>query len=130
MEPFGTHDNPQTQTARKSAHFISRIAVYVKNDGDRQLTFNPADTRKAKEFLQKEKSMTQEQRADALDYFHRDTAKKEISVACDECHSNHSVLNFKQLGFSDKTATNLKSLNIKGLVTKYKTFYFPDLFSN
>jgi len=129
-EPFGTYDSPQTQTARKSAHFLSRIAVYVKNDGDRQLTFNPADTRKAKEFLQQEKSLTQAQRADALDYFHRDTAKKEISVACDECHSFHSILDFKELGFSEKTATNLKSLNIKGLVTKYKTFYFPDLFSD
>ncbi len=97
-KPFGTYYNPKTQTAHKSAHFLSRIAVYVKNDGERQLTFNPADTRKAKEFLQKEKSLTQKQRADALDYFHRDTAKKEISVACDGCHSFHSILDFKQLG--------------------------------
>jgi len=129
-QPFGTYYNPKTQTAHKSAHFLSRIAVYVKNNGDKQLTFNPADTRKAQEFLLKEKSLTNDQRTDALDYFHRDIAKKEISVACDECHSFHSILNFKELGFSEKTATNLKSLNIKGLVTKYKTFYFPDLFQN
>jgi|GEM_PF-379175 len=129
-QPFGTYYNPKTQTAHKSEHFLSRIAVYVKNDGERQLTFNPADTRKAKEFLLKEKNLTNDQRTDALNYFHRDIAKKEISVACDECHSFHSILDFKQLGFSEKTATNLKSLNIKGLVTKYKTFYFPDLFEN
>jgi hypothetical protein len=129
-KPFGTYYNPKTQTAHKSAHFLSRIAVYVKNDGKRQLTFNPEDTRKAKEFLQKEKSLTEDQKAEGLKYFHRDIAKKEISVACEECHSSHSILDFKQLGFSEKTATNLKSLNIKGLVTKYKTFYFPDLFEN
>ncbi len=127
-KPFGTHYNPKTQTAHKSEHFLSRIAVYVKNNGKRQLTFNPADTRQANEFLLKEKYLTAEQRADGLNYFHRDIAKKEISVACDECHSFHSVLDFKQLGFSDKMAGNLKSLNIKGLVTKYKTFYFPELF--
>ena len=128
--PFGTYYNPKTRTAHKSAHFLSRIAVYVKNDGKKQLTFNPEDTRKAKEFLKKEKNLTKAQRAADLNYFHRDIAKKEISVACEECHSSHSILNFKQLGFSAKTATNLKELNIKGLVTKYKTFYFPDLFEN
>jgi hypothetical protein len=129
-KPFGTYYNPRTQTAHKSEHFLSRIAVYVKNDGKRQLTFKHEDVRKAKEYLRKEKSLTDDQKAKALDYFHRNIAKKEISVACDECHSFHSVLDFKQLGFSDKMATNLKSLNIKGLVTKYKTFYFPDLFDN
>jgi len=128
--PFGTYYNPTTQTAHKSAHFLSRIAVYVKSNGEKQLTFNPEDTRKAQEFLLKEKNLTNDQRTDALDYFHRDIAKKEISVACDECHSFHSILDFKELGFSEKTATNLKSLNIKGLVTKYKTFYFPELFKN
>lgn len=129
-KPFGTYYNPRTQTAHKSEHFLSRIAVFVKNDGEKQLTFNPEDTRKAKEFLKKENSLTAEQKAKNLDYFHRNTAKKEISVACEECHSSHSILDFKQLGFSEKTANNLKSLNIKGLVTKYKTFYFPDLFEN
>jgi len=129
-KPFGTYYNPKTQTAHKSEHFLSRIAVFVKNDGERQLTFNPEDTRKAKEFMKNEKSLTQAQRDAKLEYFHRNTAKKEISVACEECHSSHSILDFKQLGFSEKTANNLKSLNIKGLVTKYKTFYFPDLFEN
>lgn len=129
-KPFGTYYNPRTQTAHKSAHFLSRIAVFVKNDGKKQLTFNPEDTRKAQAFLQKEKSLTAMQKEEGLKYFHRDIAKKEISVACDQCHSFHSILDFKQLGFSEKTATNLKELNIKGLVTKYKTFYFPDLFEN
>jgi hypothetical protein len=129
-KPFGTYYNPKTQTAHKSAHFLSRIAVFVKNDGKKQLTFNPEDTQKAKAFLQKEKNLTAGQKEEGLNYFHRDIAKKEISVACEECHSFHSILDFKQLGFSEKTATNLKELNIKGLVTKYKTFYFPDLFEN
>lgn len=129
-KPFGTYYNPKTQTAHKSEHFLSRIAVFVGNNGKRQLTFNSEDTHKAREFRLKEKYLTADQKAKGLNYFHRDIAKKEISVACDECHSSHSILDFKQLGFNDKTAGNLKGLNIKGLVTKYKTFYFPELFGN
>ena len=66
----------------------------------------------------------------ALAYFHQDVEKKEISVACDECHSSHSILNFSKLGFDQKKTSHLIYLNIKGLVTKYKTFYFPNLFGD
>jgi hypothetical protein len=62
-----------------------------------------------------------------MDYFHRHIAKKQISVACDECHSAHSILDFKQLGFDEIKIDHLITLDIKGLVTKYKTFYFPEL---
>ena len=59
--------------------------------------------------------------------FHRHIAKKEISVARDECHSKHSILDFRHLGFDPKKTHNLMMLNIKGLVTKYETFYFPQM---
>lgn len=129
-EPFGTYYNPKTAKAHKSLHFLSRIAVFVKDNGNRQLTFDSEDPRKASEFLLKEKILTADQKAESLNYFHRNTAKKQISVACDECHSSQSILDFQQLGFDDITTNHLISLNIKGLVTKYKTFYFPELFGN
>lgn len=129
-KPFGTYYNPKTKTAHKSEHFLSRIAVFSKSNGNRQLTFDQEDVRKAKEFLQNEETLTADQKTDVLNYFHRNTAKKQISVACDECHSSHSILDFRQLGFNEITAAHLKTLNIKGLVTKYKTFYFPDLFGD
>jgi hypothetical protein len=129
-QPFGTYYNPKTAKAHKSLHFLSRIAVFVKDSGNRQLTFDSEDPRKASEFLLKEKFLTAAQKAEGLNYFHRNTAKKQISVACDECHSSHSILDFQQLGFDDKTTNHLMGLNIKGLVTKYKTFYFPELFGN
>jgi hypothetical protein len=65
-KPFGTYYNPKTQTAHKSEHFLTRIAVFVGNNGKRQLTFNSEDTRKAKDFLRKEKYLTADQRADGL----------------------------------------------------------------
>jgi hypothetical protein len=63
-----------------------------------------------------------------LTYFHRNVDKKEISVACNECHAADSILNFKKLGFDEKKTKDLIYINIKGLVTKYKVFYFPKLF--
>lgn len=126
-EPFGTYFNPKTKTAHKSIHFISRIAIFIKNKGQKQLIINSGDTRKANEYHHTEKTLTAEQKTKSLAYFHRHIAKKEISVACDECHSAHSILDFKQLGFDQKKTDYLITLDIKGLVTKYKTFYFPKL---
>jgi hypothetical protein len=123
-EPFGTYYNPKKTKAQTSEHFISRIAVFVKDKG---LITDSEDIPKAKEFLQKEKNMSADQKAKALDFFHRHIAKKEISVACDECHSKHSILDFRHLGFDLKKTHNLMVLNIKGLVTKYETFYFPQM---
>jgi len=37
-------------------------------------------------------------------------------------------LDFKKLGFSKKRAVDLQELNIRGMMTKYKTFYLPNLF--
>jgi hypothetical protein len=126
-EPFGTFYNPKTAKTLTSEHFISRIAVFAKDDGHRELVIDSEDIRQAKEFVLTEKKLTADQKAKALDYFHRQTAKKEISVACDECHSSKSILNFRQLGFDEKTTNHLILLNIKGLVTKYETFYFPQV---
>jgi hypothetical protein len=123
-EPFGTFYNPKRSKTGTSEHFISRIAVFAK---DRGLLTDTEDIAKAKEFLSKEKNLGPDQRKKALDFFHRQVARKEISVACDECHSAHSILNFRQLGFNEKTINHLTLLNIKGLVTKYETFYFPQV---
>jgi hypothetical protein len=129
-QPFGTYYNPKTKRAHKSTHFISRIAIFIKDDGKRLLIINSEDTPKATEYMFRESNLKPDQKEKRLDYFHRDIAKKEISVACDECHSSHTILDFRKLGFDEKKTHNLIALNIKGLVTKYKTFYFPDLFGH
>jgi hypothetical protein len=128
--PFGTYYNPKTKRAQKPENFISRIAVFIKDNGKRQLIINSEDTRQATEYMFQERNLKPTQKEKRLNHFHRDIAKKEISVACDECHSSHTILDFRQLGFDEKKIHNLISLNIKGLVTKYKTFYFPDLFGH
>ncbi len=127
-QPFGARFNPKIGDASGSEHFISRIAVFSVGNGERKSMLNTWDTEKAKEYLAQEKQMAPDEKKARLDYFHRDIHKAEISVTCNECHSNDTILDFKALGFSDKTAHDLININIKGLVTKYKVFYLPDMF--
>jgi len=126
--PFGTFYNPHTKKARKSKYFISRITAFEPQNGKKRSLTNTWDTARAKAYVRKEKKLTPDEKEKELDYFHKDIEKKEISVACNECHSTKGILDFNKLGFDEKKTKDLIYLNIKGLVTKYKTFYLPNLF--
>ena len=109
-------------------HLISRIAIY-KVDGDKKVLFiNTQDNTKATEYLENEKNMGSSEKDKKMKFFHRDIAKKEISVACNDCHSPKGILDYRKLGFDENRVTDLQYMNIKGLVTKYETFYIPNLF--
>jgi hypothetical protein len=130
-EPFGTYYNPHTGKADKhDEHFISRIGAFTAKTGKKRSLMNTWDIGKANQFVLQEQGLTPAEKEKGLAYFHQDIERKEISVACDECHSSHSILNFRKLGFDEKKSKDLIYLNIKGMVTKYKTFYFPKLFAD
>jgi hypothetical protein len=123
-------EEDESEETHKTIYLISRIAVYKKTDGNKELLINTSDIEAAKEFLKNEENLKSEERQKKLNYFHRDIAKKEISVACNECHSPTGILDFRKLGFDEKKAQDLEYLNIKSLVTKYETFYLPNLFGH
>jgi hypothetical protein len=150
-EPYGTHEMkedgaPETSDSviskmlkilddtkepvepSKAKHFLSRIAVYRTDDGKNKLMINTEDNQKAGEFVKSENKLSKADREKDMIFFHRHIAKKEISVACNECHSPKGIMDFRKLGFSESKAKDLQYLNIKGLVTKYDTFYIPNLF--
>jgi hypothetical protein len=149
-EPYGKHKKQEIKEPRKTnniiakmlriqsedaeqrknniKHLISRIAVFKVENDKKTLFVNTQDNKTAVEFLDKEKRLTKEEKEKELNFFHKHIAKKEISIACNECHSADSMLDFRKLGFSEKKARDLRYLNIKSLVTKYETFYFPNLF--
>lgn len=154
-EPYGTHRKQETEEPiktkaivsrilkifseeisdeageiKKTAYQIARIAVFRTEKEKKALFINTTDNDKAREYLDKEKVLSPKEKEEQLNYFHRDIAKKEISVACDECHSSNGIMDFEQLGFSKNKSKDLQYLNIKGLVTKYDTFYFPNLFGH
>ncbi len=127
-KPFGSRFYPKTGITNKNDNFISRITVYSTDSGNQKLLTNTWDTKKARRYLSEEANMHADEKKRQLKYFHKDIDKKEISVACNECHSTKSILDYKKLGFDKKKTQDLIYLNVKGLVTKYKTFYFPKLF--
>ena len=128
-EPFGTYFNPHTNKAHKAdEHFISRIAVFSQEDDKKKALINVEDAAAAREFMANKKNMQPAIKKERLTYFHRDVEREKIAVACNECHSTDSILDFKKLGFDEKKTQHLIYINIKGLVTKYKVFYFPTLF--
>ncbi|MBI4825619.1 MAG: hypothetical protein HY807_04270 [Nitrospirae bacterium] len=127
-QPYGTYYNKDTGRTEENSGFISRIAVYHEENGEGRILFNKADIAKAKLFIKNEKAFSPEKKRKELDHFHKDIVKLEVSVACNECHSENSILDFKKLGFSATRVNDLKYLNIKSLVTKYDTFILPNLF--
>ena len=67
----------------------------------------------------KEKNLRQDEKAERLKYFHRDTARKEISAACNECHSEKGILDFQKLGFD-----NNKTKILNCVITKNGIYLF------
>jgi hypothetical protein len=128
-EPFGTYFNPRTNKALKTdEHFISRIAVFSLEGDKKKELIDLEDATGAREFMAVKNKLQPAVAKEKLTYFHRNVERKEISVACNECHSAGGILDFEKLGFDQKKTKDLKYINIKGLVTKYKVFYFPKLF--
>jgi len=128
-EPFGTYFNPRTNRAHKAdEHFISRIAVFSMDGGKKKELIDVEDAEDARKFMAVKNKLQPEVAKEKLRYFHRNVEKKEISVACNECHAANGILDFEKLGFDEKKTKDLVYINIKGLVTKYKVFYFPQLF--
>jgi hypothetical protein len=125
--PFGSYYNPKTGKAQSSGDVISRIVPFTTDKNGERLLMNTWDTEEAKKFSA-DKTFTPEEKKAALARFHADIDKKEVSVACESCHSANSILNFHELGFDEEKAENLITMDIKGLITKYKTFYMPKLF--
>ena len=127
---YGTRFYPQAVNIKELEHYLARITVLNLVKGEKQSRINTWDTHKAKKYQQKESSLSLEEKKNQMVYFHKDIAKKEISVACEECHSGNSILDFKELGFSELKTRELININLKGLVSKYKTFYLPQMFSD
>lgn len=123
---FGTSYDHETGQLVKVEDHISRIAPYIQKGGTLESTLHMQDAPLAKDFIKVRDRLTPEQREGVTKRFHVNIKPK--GHECKTCHSDKSVLKFKELGFSEKRTTDLEHLNITGLITKYTEFYLPDLF--
>lgn len=128
-KPFGSYFHPQAGKTMDPTRFITRIAVFDASAKGRRLLHHTGDRQKAREFNQRAHTADRHAAAQQMAYFHRDIHKKSISLACEECHTTHGgVLDFRKLGFDPVKTNKITLLNLKGLVTKYRTFYLPKIF--
>ena len=126
---YGTSYDPETESLSKGKDLIARIAPFVKLE--KADNFRPAilqqDAPMARDYMKVREKLSPEQREAVKNKFHENIKPK--GYDCKMCHSENSILDFKQLGFADNRALNLKELSVVGMLSEYKEFYIPELFS-
>jgi len=108
---------------------MARIAPFRKmnNTGKFQPEILQQDAPLARDYMRVRDKLSPEDRGVIKNKFHENVKPK--GHDCKECHSENSILNFKQLGFADNRALNLKQLSVVGMLSEYKEFYIPEFFS-
>ena len=98
--------------------------------GDEQRVYdNQAMQRYVKEFKAKVGTMVPAAKSAALKVIHRPVNKIEDAVKCNECHSPNladSYLPLKDIGYTDKRASQILGNEVAGMIDRYKEFYIPN----
>ncbi len=125
---FGTSYDPETGNIMEVDDLISRIAPYFKTGDATESAIQMQDAPLAQDYVKVRDKLTPEQRDGVKKKFHVNI--KPSGHECKTCHSKDSILDYKKLGFAENRIVDLEQLNVKGLITKYKNFYLPNLLEN
>ncbi len=79
----------------------------------------------ARDFVKVRDRLSPEQREGIKNKFHENIKPK--GHECIACHTPNSILDFKQLGFVENRAENLKKLVVVEMIQKYESWYLPEL---
>ena len=125
--PFGTDFNPETGFLIETDDYFSRIVPFLSETGSEKSLEVTEDDPVAQEFIRVQEQLRGPDKAAVKKSFHRLVAAK--GRFCTRCHTepDKSFIPFEELGFSQRRIGELTSLNIIGLVQKYKRFYMPNL---
>ena len=126
---FGTKYDGDTGFLESTDDLYSKIVPYLQEAGGEKLLEIRESDPVAVDFVQVQKQLHGQDRDLVKKSFHRNVSVK--GRFCTKCHTeeNQSYMPFRELGFSDRRVKELTSLNIIGLVQKYKKFYMPELLS-
>ena len=126
---YGTSYDPKTESLSRGKNLMARIAPFrrMNNTGNFQSEILQQDAPMARDYMRIRDKLSPEERGVITTKFHEKIKPK--GHDCKDCHSEKSILNFKQLGFSDNRAAHLKTLSVVGLISEYKEFYIPEFFS-
>jgi len=125
---YGTSYDPQTGSLSEGKNLMARIAPFVSpgGEGDFQPAILPQDAPLARDYMRVRDQLSPEQREAVKNKFHKRI--KPQGHDCRQCHSQNSILDFQQLGFTENRTLTLKQLSIVDMLAKYKEFYIPEFF--
>lgn len=123
---FGTSYDPETGNIAEVEDLISKIAPYFKTGETIESALQMQDAPLAQDYMRVRDKLTPEQRDGVKNKFHVNIKPK--GHDCKICHAKDGILDYKKLGFAEKRIVDLEELNVKGMMTKYRTFYLPNLF--
>lgn len=136
---FGTEYDPQTEML-VAGNKYAKIAPYFKTDladhssrtsvesDNLKIAIQIQDAPLAIDFMKVRDKLTPEQRDGVKNKFHEYIKPK--GHECKDCHTENSILNFRDLDFSEKRISDLKTMEITGIITKYEDFYLPEFFKD
>jgi hypothetical protein len=124
--PFlNTSYDPETGNVIEVEDKFSKITPFYLRGVRLESAIQAQDAPLAKDFVKVRDKLTPEQREGVKNKFHVNIKPK--GHECKTCHSKQSILDFARLGFSENRRADLQQLNVKGMLTKYESFYLPDL---
>ena len=128
---YGTSYDPKTESLSRGKNLMARIAPFRKmnNTGKFQPEILQQDAPLARDYMKVRDKLSPEERGVIKNKFHENVKPK--GHDCKECHSENSILDFKQLGFADNRASNLKTAECRGVCCRNtKNFTYRSFFPN
>lgn len=124
---YGTSYDPDSGSLSLGKDLISKIAPYFKSEKEGKVwpAIQAQDEPMARDFVKVRDRLSPEQREGIKNKFHENIKAK--GHDCNKCHTENSILDFKQLGFVENRSENLKKLVVVGMIQKYESWYLPEL---
>ncbi len=122
---YGTSYHPLSGSLLR-LNLQSRIAPFKVEEGERIFLNEDKNTPLAQDYLRIKDTLSDEEKDFVKKNFHKNI--KPVGYTCKECHTAKGKLDFEALGFSEKRRLDLENLSVSGMMTRYETFYLPQLF--
>ena len=126
---FGTAYDSETGLLLYGSGGSAKITAFVEGENAPEVALYMDRREEARAYMEKQDSLSSEERKTATESFHTGVLAKGKEPECRTCHSSKSILDLKVLGFSEKRISDLQTLSIEGMFTRYDEFYLPDLFN-
>jgi len=121
----GTDDEILTLSGRPGNYGAVIVPFSVEGGAARRLDKTLTD-KAVQSYMKLKDSFTADQAAEAKLRIHEGISNK--PVFCDECHRENGYLDFRKLHYPPERAKVLTSIEVVGMIQKYKNFYLPTMF--